>query len=129
MVWSYLGAGCFLAGAAFLLVAAIGVLRLPRLFDRMHAAAKPQWLGVFFAGVATILITRTWQWAAVAVVMVTLQTISAPIGTHLLARSAYRVHHEELEDLLYDDLAGDLRATSKTDKKTTKSEPVAKGET
>lgn len=125
---NYLGAACFLIGAAFLLVAAIGVLRMPGLFERMHAAAKPQWLGVFFAAAGTVLVTRSWQWLAVGVVMVVLQTVSAPIGTHLLARSAYRVHHEELEGLAYDDLARDTRAASAAVGNVTKTGKHPKGE-
>jgi multicomponent Na+:H+ antiporter subunit G len=37
---------CMLCGALFALIAALGVLRLPDLLSRMHAATKPQVLGL-----------------------------------------------------------------------------------
>ena len=36
---------CILLGAVLALIAAIGVVRLPDLLTRMHAATKPQVLG------------------------------------------------------------------------------------
>ena len=41
-----LAAVCLLGGAFFALVAAIGVVRLPDLLSRMHAATKPQVIGL-----------------------------------------------------------------------------------
>lgn len=104
---TYLGGLCFLAGSLFLLVAGIGVVRLPGLYERMHAGAKPQWLGVFLIAVGTVLITRSASWLGVAILMVTLQTVSAPIGSHLLARAAYRGGQEDLSYLVDDELARD----------------------
>lgn len=43
----YVGAVCFVGAALVLLVASVGVLLFNDIFTRMHAAAKPQWLGVF----------------------------------------------------------------------------------
>lgn len=106
-ITTHLGALCFLAGSLFLLVAGIGMVRLPGLYERMHAAAKPQWLGVFLIAGGTVLITRSPTWLAVAVLMVTLQTVSAPIGSHLLARAAYRGGHVDLSNLVDDELAHD----------------------
>lgn len=104
---TYLGTLCFLAGSLFLLVAGIGTVRLPGLYERMHAGAKPQWLGVFLIAVGTVLITRSASWLGVAILMVTLQTVSAPIGSHLLARAAYRGGQEDLSYLVDDELARD----------------------
>ena len=39
-------AACFLLGAALSMIAAIGVLRLPDVLSRVHAASKPQVLGL-----------------------------------------------------------------------------------
>ena len=41
-----LAAACLLVGAFFALVASLGVVRLPDLLSRMHAATKPQVIGL-----------------------------------------------------------------------------------
>ena len=43
---NFLIAFCLLSGAFFMLVAAIGVLRLPDLYQRLHASSKAATLGV-----------------------------------------------------------------------------------
>lgn len=114
---AYLGATSLLAGSIFLLIASIGLARLPDLYSRMHAAAKPQWLGVFLIAVGLALSMRTPQWIAVAILMVILQTVSAPIGAHLMARAAYRTEQADFDCLVIDELAQDIaqRAEQRTD--------------
>ncbi|MDO5729862.1 MAG: monovalent cation/H(+) antiporter subunit G [Actinomycetaceae bacterium] len=108
MVLTYLGAVSLLAGSTFLFIASIGLVRLPDLYSRMHAAAKPQWLGVFLIAVGLALSMRTPQWVAVAILMVILQTVSAPIGAHLMARAAYRTEQADFDCLVVDELAQDI---------------------
>lgn len=108
MILDYVGAISLLAGSTFLLIASVGLVRLPDLYSRMHAAAKPQWLGVFLVAVGLMLSMRTPQWTAVAILMVILQTISAPIGAHLMARSAYRTEQADFDCLVIDELAEDI---------------------
>ncbi|MDO5719682.1 MAG: monovalent cation/H(+) antiporter subunit G [Actinomycetaceae bacterium] len=112
MIFDYLGALSLLAGSTFLLIASVGLVRLPDLYSRMHAAAKPQWLGVFLIAMGLMLSLRTPQWIAVAILMVILQTISAPIGAHLMARSAYRTEQADFECLVVDELAEDIAAVT-----------------
>lgn len=103
----YLGAILLLAGAVFLLISGGGLLRLRDPFSRMHAAAKPQWLGVFLLAAGAAISMRTWESVAASILMIVLQTISAPIGSQLMARAAYRNHEFEGADLLDDELARD----------------------
>lgn len=78
-----------LAGAALALVAGVGLQRFPDVFTRMHAATKPATLGLVLtlAGVAVAL----GDLSAVAKlgVVIILQFVTAPIGAHLVGRSAY----------------------------------------
>jgi len=78
-----------LAGVAFVLIAAIGVFRLPDPFLRMHAATKAGTLGagLVLLGVAVAFAdTGTWVVAALTIVFL-LATL--PISAHLLGRAAY----------------------------------------
>lgn len=85
------------AGAAFGLLAAVGVLRLPDLYSRMHAASKAGIVGtgLIFVGIAVVsldgaIILR----AAIGILFLVLTT---PVSAHLLARAAYFVGYRPSE--------------------------------
>jgi multicomponent Na+:H+ antiporter subunit G len=79
-----------LAGAFFALVAAIGILRLPDLYTRMHAASKA---GTAGSGLLLLAIAirsgeaDTWVKCLLAVLFFFL---TAPVSAHLLAKAAMR---------------------------------------
>jgi multicomponent Na+:H+ antiporter subunit G len=95
-----------LVGAVFTLIAAIGLLRLPDLFMRMHANTKSATLGVGFImiGVAIYFGEITVTTRAMAVVIFLF--ITAPISSHLLARAAYFSGIPLWDQTLSDDLRG-----------------------
>jgi multicomponent Na+:H+ antiporter subunit G len=79
-----------LVGSVFSVIAAIGVLRLPDLYTRMHAASKAGvvgagliLLGVAFASLDFAIVLR----ASLGILFLLLTT---PVSAHLLARAAYR---------------------------------------
>lgn len=109
-ILDYLGALLLLAGSMFLLIGSIGLVRLNDLYSRMHAASKPQWLGVFLLATGAAVSMRTWPWLATALLVVLLQTLSSPVGAHMMARSAYRTGEYDAEGLVEDDLARDMAA-------------------
>ena len=85
-----LGGLLLIVGSAFILLAAIGVVRFDDIYARMHAAAKAPALGVICIGVGASLIIGSLDALIVAVLVVVLQLISGPVGAHILARSVYR---------------------------------------
>lgn len=85
------------AGAFFTLVGALGMLRLPDVFARMHAAGMTDTMG---AGL--ILAGLCFQTGAVSVVARLLLVaaflwFTSPISTHALARAALRTGVRPLE--------------------------------
>ncbi len=100
------------AGVLFIFIAALGVLRLPDLFMRMHANTKSATIGVglIMLGAAVYFGEITITTRAMAVVIFLL--ITAPISSHLLARSAYFSGIPLWDQTLSDDLRGhyDLNA-------------------
>lgn len=87
----YVAAALMLAGAIFALLAAIGVLRLPDLYMRLHAASKA---GVVGAGLILAAVAISAFDAAVAlraVLGIVFLILSTPVSAHLLARAAYKV--------------------------------------
>lgn len=78
-----------LAGAFFMLVAAVGVLRMPDLLMRMHAATKAGTLGagLFLVAVAVHFGSTGVTIRAVATIFFLLFT--APVAAHVIGRAAY----------------------------------------
>jgi multicomponent Na+:H+ antiporter subunit G len=58
---SYIGGVILLSGAAFSLLAAIGVLRLPDLLTRLHAASKAGVVGGGLVLLAVGIVSSNWN--------------------------------------------------------------------
>lgn len=111
-VVDWAGAVLLAVGVFFSLVAAIGLLRLPDTFSRMHAASKPQLVGLVFVCTGIALDTLEWRWVVLGVVVVSLQILTAPVGSHLLGRAVSRTEATTPLDLVVDDLAEDTASSS-----------------
>lgn len=81
--------GFLTIGALLILLAGVGVVRFPDVTSRQHAAAKAPVLGILFAGIGTALAVRTAEAAIVAGLVILLQLIAAPVGSHMLGHSVY----------------------------------------
>jgi len=77
-------------GALFMVLAAVGVVRFGDIYSRLHAAAKGPALGVVLVGAGAAMSIRTVQATVVVILVIVLQLIGGPVGTHLLGRSVYR---------------------------------------
>jgi len=86
----YLGAAAMLLGSVFGLLAAVGVLRLPDLYSRLHAASKAGVVGAGLVLVAVALISAEGPVVLRAVLGIVFLLLSTPISAHLLARAAYK---------------------------------------
>lgn len=86
----YLGAAAVLVGAVFGLLAAIGVLRLPDLYTRLHAASKAGVVGAGLILVAVAAISTDGPVALRAGLGIVFLLLSTPIAAHLLARAAHK---------------------------------------
>ncbi|MEQ4520384.1 monovalent cation/H(+) antiporter subunit G [Pseudarthrobacter sp. B907] len=91
-------------GAVMSLGAAIGLLRFPDLMSRMHAATKPQVLGLFLLLCAVGLQLRTWWVWPVLVVAWIFQLLTVPVSAHMVGRAGYRTKHLHPELLSADEL-------------------------
>lgn len=100
----YLGGALLLLGAVFTLLAAIGVVRLPDLYTRMHAASKA---GAVGGGLVLLSIAVLSQDAAVsirAVVGVVFLLLTTPVSAHLLAKASYLSGYKPTKVTLVDEL-------------------------
>ena len=92
-------------GAAFLLIAAVGALRMPDLFMRIQASAKASTLGTgcVFLGVAIHFAEIGISTRALLTIVFLLLT--APVAAHMIGRAAYFVGVPLWTQTIRDDLA------------------------
>lgn len=89
-VADFLAACALLLGIALTLVASIGVLRFPDVLTRMHAATKPQTLGMLLILSALALRLREPEIIGMLAAVGIFQLLTAPVAAHMVGRSAYR---------------------------------------
>lgn len=95
-----------IAGAGFMLLAAVGILRMPDLFSRMQAATKTSTLGAgsMFLGVAVFygdlgIVSRS-------ILVILFLFLTLPVSAHMIARAAYFVGVPLWEGTIVDELDG-----------------------
>ncbi|MEJ1154296.1 MULTISPECIES: monovalent cation/H(+) antiporter subunit G [Microbacterium] len=98
-----------LAGALLCLTAAIGLLRFRDVPSRLHAATKPQVLGLVLICLAIALSLRSWPVVAFLIPIVLIQLATAPLSAHMIGRQAYRNGTIDRSHLFADELADSQR--------------------
>lgn len=101
-----LSAFLLLSGVALALVAALGLLRFPDIFSRMHAATKPATLGLLLITVGAALQVDTGGDRVKLLLVAAFQFVTAPVAAHMIGRAAYRTGAGAREELVVDELAG-----------------------
>ena len=94
-----------LIGAVLCLTAAIGLARFRDVPTRLHAATKPQVLGMVLIARAIALSLRSWPVVAFLVPVVLIQFATAPLSAHMVGRQAYRNGTIDRRSLHVDELA------------------------
>lgn len=87
-------AGLFLAGGAFFLLAsAIGMLRLPDFYCRLHASGNSETLGVMLSFMGLVIYEGLTLTSLKMIMIFLLIFMGNPIGTHILSKAAYKSGH------------------------------------
>ena len=94
-----------LGGAAFVAVSALGLVRLPDLYLRMHSVAKAGTLGcgLILTGVAVALPEPGVLLRVVAAILFLL--VTAPVAAHLIGRAAHRAGVPQWKGTVVDEWA------------------------
>ena len=100
----YVAGLMLIAGALFSFLAAFGIVRLPDLFTRMHAASKAGAVGSGLALLAIALVSFETAVIFRALLGIIFFMLTAPISAHLLARAAYIAGYRSANGLVVDDL-------------------------
>ena len=120
-----LASALVLFGGAFMLVAALGVVRMPDLAMRMHAATKAGTLG---AGLVLLAVAVVYADAGVtvrALATIAFLFLTAPVSAHVIGRAAVASRQLRLwEHTRLDELAEDHAAAAQLP---TSADPVPPG--
>lgn len=101
--------GLILAGCGFFLTGAIGVIRMPDFYTRLHAAGLTDTMGASFL-VAGLLLQAGFSMTAIKLVLILLFVIiTSPIATHALINAAFtaRLGMPSTEDRTADGIEGE----------------------
>lgn len=82
-----------LAGAVVFLGSAIGMLRLPDFYARIHASGNSETLGTLLAMVGLIILEGPTLTAAKIAFVFLFVALGNPIGSHILSKAAYKSGH------------------------------------
>lgn len=99
---------CMIAGALLALSAGVALLRFPDLLSRMHAATKPQVLGLVLILTGCAIRIGTLVDITTMLLIAVFQLATAPVAAHMVGRAAYRDGHASADLLLVDELAPDM---------------------
>lgn len=97
---------CILIGAAFMLISAIGVVRLPDLYLRMSSSTKSSTLGVIFILLAAAFFFDELSVISRAIAAIAFLLLTAPVAAHRMGRAAYFNGVPLWEGTRYNDLRG-----------------------
>jgi multicomponent Na+:H+ antiporter subunit G len=103
--WIFITAGSF-----FVVVGAVGLLRMPEVFTRMHAASLIDTLGAGFLIFGMILQAGFSLVSLKLLILLALFFFTAPVVTHALARVCL---HERVDPLLAEDRRPDANGRSR----------------
>ena len=78
------------AGAAFCLIGAIGILRLPDVYSRMHSAGVTDTLGALLVLLGLLLLAGFSLAGAKLLLIQAFLWVASPTATHALAKAARR---------------------------------------
>ncbi|KAB2334051.1 Na+/H+ antiporter subunit G [Bacillus mesophilum] len=100
-----------LIGCIISFLSAVGLVRLPDVYTRSHAASKSSTLGVLctLLGTFVFFIFQEGYFSIKLLLGIFFVFLTAPVSAHLICRSAYRTDVELAEVSARDDLKEELK--------------------
>ena len=83
-----IGGILILIGSAFLFLGALGILRMPDVYNRLQAGTKATTLGAMSLIIGVGFLEPTWMLKSIIIVVFI--AFSNPISSHALARAMYK---------------------------------------
>lgn len=112
-----------LLGAVFMLLAAIGLVRMPDVFMRMHSSTKSATLGVGLIMLGVVVHFNDFTIGVRALSVVVFMFSTAPVAAHMIGRAAYLSGVPLWEGTLSDEMRGCYDLETHTLSSEVKSQP------
>ena len=100
-------------GTLFVLLAGVGILRMPDTYLRMAVTTKAATLGVGLILIAAAVYFNDLSTTTRVLAVIIFILLTAPVGAHLIGRASYIKGNKLWEKTTMDDLAGKYRKTGK----------------
>ena len=94
-------------GLSFMFIGALGILRLPDVYHRLHASSKCATLGLLGLLLSASIHIGTVGSYVKSFLTLVFAFVALPVGSHVLAKSAHAVGAEQWDRTLSDELAED----------------------
>lgn len=78
-----------LIGSGFMLLASIGIIRLPDTYTRLSASTKSATLGIIFIMTAVSIHFQSYDVVMESILVILFVFFTAPLSSHLIGRAAY----------------------------------------
>jgi multicomponent Na+:H+ antiporter subunit G len=101
-----------ITGGAFLLLAAVGIIRMPDLYSRIQAATKAATLGVGCIILALAIHFVDLGITVRALLVIAFLFLTQPVAAHMIGRAAYFVGVPLWENTIMDELRGRYDAST-----------------
>jgi multicomponent Na+:H+ antiporter subunit G len=96
--------GFLILGALFILVSAIGLLRLPDLYMRMHATTKTTSLGVFLLLVGSLFALPDISTIFKGLLVIIFIFLTSPLGAHMISKAGHLLNVSKSDNYIRDDM-------------------------
>lgn len=93
-------------GSIFILIAAIGILKMPDFYTRLSVTVKASTLGVGCLLATTAIYHNDFQITSKVIAIIFFLFITAPIAGHMISRTAYLSGIKMWKNTFVDDLKG-----------------------
>ena len=87
-ILKYIGMGLVILGSVFLFLGALGIYRMPDVYNRLQAGTKATTLGAMSLIMGVGFLEPDWLFKSFIIVMFI--AIASPLSSHALGRGAYR---------------------------------------
>jgi len=99
--------GFTLFGLFFMAVAAIGIVRMPDVYHRLHAASKASTLGLLGLVLGAMFHVGTIEVSVKGLLTVVFAFVATPVGSHMLAKASLKAGAARWEGTIDDERPSD----------------------
>jgi multicomponent Na+:H+ antiporter subunit G len=96
--------GFLILGALFILVSAIGLLRLPDLYMRMHATTKTTSLGLLLLLIGALFVMPDLATILKGLLVIIFIFLTTPLGAHMISKAAHIMKVKKADNYTRDDM-------------------------